>query len=252
MQARLCSRLFAVCLRLPATRSTVCKHQLFANVCLRRLFARRSGRCARGPLPYTYLPAPEGWREHGREQGREGVASATASRQAAKMTTRRQDFVRWRRGPPVRAAFLLGPNPMDLVTRKRFFGDSPVCRALRLWAQHAEVLWIVEARPPRRLLPRGLELFGGGLWRLFGSGPFGGLLLLFRACGGLGRPWRSAVPPAARMHTRYGPMRQHDSIVSTQTGRRLFTFVFVCLAVCLGPRWFGCPVCKHGVFANRL
>ena len=54
---------------------------------------------------------------------------------------------------------------MDLVTRKRFFGDSPVSRALRLWAQHAEVLWIVvivEARPPRRLLPRGLELFGRG------------------------------------------------------------------------------------------
>ena len=229
----MCSRLFAVCLRLPATRSTVCKHQLFANVCLRRLFARRSGRCARGPLPYTYLPAPEGWREHGREQGREGVASATASRQAAKMTTRRQDFVRWRRGPPVRAAFLLGPNPMDLVTRKRFFGDSPVCRALRLWAQHAEVLWIVEARPPRRLLPRGLELFGGGLWRLFGSGPFGGLLLLFRACGGLGRPWRSAVPPAARMHTRYGPMRHQPwyAMVRKHFGvclrLRLFVWLFV-------------------------
>ena len=40
------------------------------------------------------------------------------------------------------------------------------------------------------------------------------------------------------------------NMVSIRKQLSLFTFAFVCLAVCLGPRWSGCPVCKHGVFAN--
>ena len=47
----------------------------------------------------------------------------------------------------------------------------------------------------------------------------------------------------------HGP---RGTMMSTQTRPRLCTFAFVCLAVCLGARWSGCPVCKHGLFANRL